>query len=131
MKRGGHFFVGHPTIKYRGHCDSNQTYIRGLVWVIFRLCYIYVYLYIYLTIYIYIYVCVYIYIIHTHTHTHTHIYVYIYIYIYILFPFKDLLSFVDMYTRWPIDFVLCANLLLWPNIILWRRPLTQGGCPTI
>ena len=39
-EEGWAFFVGHPTIKYRGHCDSNQTYIRGLVWVIFRLCYI-------------------------------------------------------------------------------------------
>ena len=56
MKRGGRFFVGHPTIKNRGHCDSNQTYIRGLVWVIFRLCYIN--MYIYISIYIYMCVCV-------------------------------------------------------------------------
>ena len=56
MKRGGRFFVGHPTIKNRGHCDSNQTYIRGLVWVIFRLCYIN--MYIYISIYIYVCVCV-------------------------------------------------------------------------
>ena len=72
-EEGWAFFVGHPTIKYRGHCDSNQTYIRGLVWVIFRLCYINMY------IYIYIYVCVCVCI----THTHTLIYMYIYIYIYI------------------------------------------------
>ena len=75
MKRGGRFFVGHPTIKNRGHCDSNQTYIRGLVWVIFRLCYINMY------IYISIYICVCVCVLHTHTHSYICIYIYIYLYI--------------------------------------------------